>query len=221
MRIDYLSFGKFCCLIYTFNQDQLVPYIHHYLPERPYYFRIKLRVSELQGFIQQLSPPKKCEKRNDCYTFSLQTSLSPFHKVVSYERDHYSFCKEMYSSKLLVKIRFQKNDHLQFRVTKLKRFSLGKLYVLTPLLVIKVPNVSCVFCFVLKRFCLTFKVVQVHECIGYVILYLFASYICYLIVNCACNFIYFHGYICLFMFVFVSFCYIIKVNTHLLKFLSL
>ena len=34
-----------------------------------------------------------------------------------------------------------------------------------------------VFCFVFKRFCLTFKVVHVHECISYVIL-LFACFPC-------------------------------------------
>ena len=60
----------------------------------------------------------------------------------------------------------------------------------TPFLVIKAPNVFFVFCFVFKRFCLTFKVDHVHEFIIYVILYLFDCYICYFHVNCACYFIY-------------------------------
>ena len=45
-------------------------------------------------------------------------------------------------------------------------------------------------CFLsVKRFWLTFKVVHVHESISYVILYLFAYYICFLHLSSACNFI--------------------------------
>ena len=107
-------------------------YIQRHLPERPYYFIIKLLLWQIeqqsrQGFIQQLSPRKKSKKGNEYYTFQLQTSPTSSQKVVSYQGDQYSFFKEMYSDKSPVKITsFQKDDHLQFsdrcRVTKLKGF---------------------------------------------------------------------------------------------------
>ena len=63
------------------------------------------------------------------------------------------------------------------------------------------PNVFCVFCFVFKRFYLTFKVVHVHESISYVIWHLFGC-ICCLHVYCACVFVYMilciYVYICVF-----------------------
>ena len=68
-----------------------------------------------------------------------------------------------------------------------------------------------------------FKVVQLLEFIGYVILYLFACYICYLFVNSACNFIYLNDWTwySAFMFVFVPSCHTVRVNIHLLKSLPL
>ena len=49
-------------------------------------------------------------------------------------------------------------------------------------------------CFVFKRFCLTFKVVHVHDSISFVILYLLACCICCLHVYCACGFVCLHDY---------------------------
>ena len=58
-------------------------------------------------------------------------------------------------------------------------YFLRKSICITPVLVIKVTNVFCVFFLVVfKRFCLTFKVVHVHESISYVILHLCACSIC-------------------------------------------
>ena len=58
------------------------------------------------------------------------------------------------------------------------------------------------FCFVFKRFCLTFKVVHVYESISYFTLYLFACCICCLHVYSACGFVSLHD-CTVFMFVFV------------------
>ena len=78
-------------------------------------------------------------------------------------------------------------------------------------------SVFCGFCFVFRTFCLIFKVVHMHESISYIMLYLFACYICYLYINCACNFIYLYDskWYSVFTLVFVSSCYTIRVNTHL------
>ena len=56
-------------------------------------------------------------------------------------------------------------------------YFLRKVYVQTPLLVIKVPNIFYMFCFVFNGFCLTFRVAHVYGSITYVVLYLLVTFV--------------------------------------------